>query len=290
MNHYEKAKILAIPGRDLRISAPHGFVAKFQKSLIGLLQNTENPHPSKFRYISKFNTLVIPSEVVHSSLFYPVINKISNHLRELLENEFVKGTKDIFLVGGFAESKYLQQELYDRFPNLNFVSPERAYLAVLKGALLFGERPNFLKGRKARYTYGTDLTVKYDPNKYPEDKIVINSNGQATVENVFDKVVCKGQEIEVDMEIERFYHALDDDQTHISIPLFCSDYKNPIFVTDESIRKEGVLQVELPSKPYKDEDSRWVRVLWRFGTTEINARATDENGFVKNSSWHYSHT
>jgi hypothetical protein len=50
------------------------------------------------------------------------------------------------------------------FPDKHIIIPEEAVLSVLKGAVLFGHKPDYIASRVMRVSYGTDVTVLFDPD------------------------------------------------------------------------------------------------------------------------------
>jgi archaeosine-15-forming tRNA-guanine transglycosylase len=50
----------------------------------------------------------------------------------------------------------IQDKIKSFFPSYRVIVPEDAELAVLKGAVLFGHKPDYIVARIARYTYGVE--------------------------------------------------------------------------------------------------------------------------------------
>jgi hypothetical protein len=65
--------------------------------------------------------------------------------------------------GGFSGCKILQDKIRSFFPNYHVIVPEDAELAVLKGAVLFGHKPDYIVARIARYTYGVSVMNDFNP-------------------------------------------------------------------------------------------------------------------------------
>jgi hypothetical protein len=59
------------------------------------------------------------------------------------------------------------------FPSQRVIVPEDSGLSVLKGAVLFGHKPDFISSRISRFTYGVKVAEKYDPEKYSERECVM---------------------------------------------------------------------------------------------------------------------
>jgi molecular chaperone DnaK (HSP70) len=62
--------------------------------------------------------------------------------------------KTILLVGGFSESKLLQEGIQRHFPSIAVRTPSEPSTAVVKGAVDFGHCPEKIRFRMSPYTYG----------------------------------------------------------------------------------------------------------------------------------------
>jgi hypothetical protein len=56
------------------------------------------------------------------------------------------------------------------FPNKRIIIPEEAGLSVLKGAVLFGHKPDYIASRVMRFSYGTDISVLFDPENHEQHR------------------------------------------------------------------------------------------------------------------------
>jgi molecular chaperone DnaK (HSP70) len=89
-----------------------------------------------------------------------IIGLISDVLKKMKGSNL----KMIVLVGGFSGCKIIQHEIQSSFPNHRVIVPEDAELSVLKGAVLFGHKPDYIVARIARYTYGVDTRRDFNPD------------------------------------------------------------------------------------------------------------------------------
>ena len=81
-------------------------------------------------------------------LFKPTIDRIKDHLKGLLQNPELFKVNTMLLVGGFADSTLLQQEIKKAFSRqVRVLVPDNASAAVVKGALLFGKQPGKITER-----------------------------------------------------------------------------------------------------------------------------------------------
>jgi hypothetical protein len=69
--------------------------------------------------------------------------------------------KTILLVGGFSESKLLQEGIQRHFPSIAVRTPSEPSTAVVKGAVDFGHCPEKIRFRMSPYTYGINMTIPF---------------------------------------------------------------------------------------------------------------------------------
>lgn len=72
------------------------------------------------------------------TLFDEICKQIVDYLKDLFMVSALKDVSCILLVGGFAESLMLQTAIKEAFKNV--IIPKEAGLAMLKGAVLFGQK------------------------------------------------------------------------------------------------------------------------------------------------------
>jgi molecular chaperone DnaK (HSP70) len=89
-------------------------------------------------------------------MFDPLIKKIIDLIKGQLAQQPNKECSAIMLVGGFSESKYLQDRIKKEFHNMvpNISVPSQPMIAVVKGGVQFGLRTETTVHRVLRRTYG----------------------------------------------------------------------------------------------------------------------------------------
>merc|ERR1712113_831611 len=136
-------------------------------------------------------------------LFMPTINKITNHVSNLLKE--VKA-QYIFVVGGFAESKILQEALKELEKNHEVetrpqvTSTLRPGLAICMGSVLFGLAPESITSRRSKYTYGCGTTTS-DIQGHPVHRIEKDKKGVPRVYKIFDRFIAVNQEVDTDFVV-----------------------------------------------------------------------------------------
>lgn len=202
-----------------------------------------------------------------------VCETIVDHVRYLLEKHKIE---TVLMVGGFSDSKFLQETMKKAFPNKTIVVPHDASLAVLKGAVLFGHNPSSIVSRVAKYTYGvnTSLPVEGEENVLDEKRIKI-IGGVKYKTDVFSKHVTKGANLEFDKaQHEMVYLPLLTNQTTIRFRVYKSSIENPKYVDDPECRPLGYINVDIPDT--SEGLDRKVRVRFIFGGTEIKVEGINE--------------
>ena len=219
------------------------------------------------------------------SFFEPLINKIIDKVKELLEETKQKAgyyPKFIFLVGGFGESPYLRQKIKKEFESneLIVLIPKRPLVSVVRGACMFGLNPFSITSRIAKKTYGISTLGIFDEKKHPLNKKVM-IDGEAFCENIFDPFVLKDDSVSVNQEIVKTYCPVRGAQTIMKIILYYTDKREVSYIDEEGVKKFGELIVNIGEKNQGIED-KLVTVSFLFGNTQIYIIAKNKNtGDVK---------
>ena len=214
------------------------------------------------------------------SFFEPLINKIINKVRDLLEETKKKAgyyPKFIFLVGGFGESPYLRQKIKKNFESneLIVLIPKRPLVSVVRGACMFGLNPFSITSRIAKRTYGISTLGIFDEKKHPLNKKVM-IDGEAFCENIFDTFVLKDDSVSVNQEIVKTYCPVRGAQTIMKIILYYTEKREVHYIDEEGVQKFGELIVNIGEKNQGIED-KLVTVSFLFGNTQIYIIAKNKN-------------
>jgi hypothetical protein len=76
------------------------------------------------------------------------------------------------------------------------IVPEDVELAVLKGAVLFGHKPDYIVARIARYTYGVECRNDFNPDIHEPGRCIV-VNGQKECDSIFDMYMKTGSVVEL---------------------------------------------------------------------------------------------
>ena len=207
---------------------------------------------------------------VFKDLFKHCREKIVDHVKNLMQNTDVQGTKTLLMVGGFSDSEMIQDVIQKAFPNYSVIIPEDAGLCVLKGAVIFGHRPIAITSRMSRYTYGINISPPYEATIHSADhKVVVG--GTERCRDVFKKYINEGEEIQVGEVRSGKHVTLSSHQTEMLLKIYASIKPNPVYVDEEGSEYLGQVVVKIPD----NEDKIRVEVKMMFGETELSVEAEE---------------
>ncbi|XP_052217069.1 heat shock 70 kDa protein 12A-like isoform X2 [Dreissena polymorpha] len=207
--------------------------------------------------------LGVDSSIMQSWYTDPV-SKMVNHISSILKEERIKDVDLIILVGGFAESPYIQQRIKVELPGKQLIVPGEAGLAVLKGAIMFGHKPDIISSRVMDYTYGIRVRSIYDEKKHPaERKVYID--GKWGVKRSFEIFVRANEDVNVGSKVT---HLTTPAREHSTITIYRTKDRDPTFTTDPGCEKLGKIEIERDKDiPLNEQETK---TTFMFGDTELH--------------------
>ena len=271
---FETKKRAAKPGNatGINLSLSLQFVRKFEKHSGEEIE--ERIRKKKHLGVKCSNGMLRISGETMQGFHSEIITKIMDHLECIFDEANSSDISKIFVVGGFADSAYLQELFMLEFGRkATILIPEEAGMAVMKGAVLFGHDTSAITSRIARYHYGVPGCPKFDPAKHdPARKISVQGKDRI---DIITPYVRKGQRISAEEVIEHTRYPLSADKDTVSFFLLCTSVDGIEDPKHPSITKLAKITVVSPiTKVAKD---RKVKVSLRFGGTDILFRAVDVN-------------
>jgi len=183
----------------------------------------------------------------------------------------------VILAGGFSNSSIVLNDIQKFFDKVPVVRPEEAELTVLRGAVLYGLKPNQIIRRISRRTYGIRSTRPIKAGD-PEHLLFVDSDGKKSCEGVFDTLVTIDESVHIDHKIEKTYIPVMHDSREMVLLFYGSKEKIVRYCDDIGVYKIGKLTIQIPNNI--DLNQREVKVEISFGntTTEVQAKnkATDK--------------
>lgn len=222
--------------------------------------------------ISKDYLCLGPSTMTR--LFAPAIASIVRHLKALLQKQQLRGVKLLFLVGGFSESPLLQARIREEFKNkYGILIPHDAQTAVVKGAVMFGKRPDIVVERCLSETYGTDICQNFIPSLHKREKLVF-IEGEAMCKDIFSVLAREDEKVKRGEYKKTFqYSPVRASQTKIGFSFFTSCNPDVRYITDAGVRKlPGYFVVNSPDTSKGTERSIELRLYFE---TELKVVGVD---------------
>lgn len=205
---------------------------------------------------------------IFKKLFERSCENVVAHVKNIIHRLYLHDLKVIVMVGGYSESLMLQHYITKNFPQIKIVIPIEANTAILKGALIYGHKPELITKRVLKYTYGVVARIPFDPRKHPPSRRIVIDK-EHLCENAFDKHVEKGEIVTVgEAQIQKSYLAFSG-LSKVNILLYASECKDPQYVDELGCTQIGVLSIDMD--PFAV--NREILVSFTFSGTEIFVEA-----------------
>ncbi|XP_070540285.1 enolase-phosphatase E1-like isoform X2 [Ptychodera flava] len=275
---FEARKRNASPWKNnpLNVSLPFSFIDYYKKyTKTSTVENAVKKYSKKDIKWSSQGMLRFTPEAMRT-LFTPTLHHICGEIEVVLKKPGLDNINYLFLVGGFAESPLLQDEVRRAFSdNVRVIIPQDVGLTILKGAVLYGIDPNVVRVRRSPLTYGVGVLNKFVQGKHPEAKL-IEKDGVSWCTDIFDEFVIADQPIAVGETVTRSYTPAKPNQKSTVINIYCTDKQRAMFITDEGIKKCGTLHIDMSDSTYMQMPRRReIQISMQFGDTEIKVSALD---------------
>ena len=100
------------------------------------------------------------------------IDMTIRHINGILAEPKMKDVNTVLLVGGFGESKLVQEAVTTAVGGRTVIIPDEAGLIVLKGAVMFGHQPGLVSHRCVKYTYGYGVRSPFDETGEDDNRFI----------------------------------------------------------------------------------------------------------------------
>lgn len=112
----------------------------------------------------------------------------------MLQNEEADGVSLIIVVAGFSRCPLFRTTIEAAFSKQKIIIPYESELSILKGAVIFGHKPEIIAERVSKFTYGFSKRKKVDPKIHDKHHQVL-VNGVEKCCRVFDPIIHKYERI-----------------------------------------------------------------------------------------------
>lgn len=208
------------------------------------------------------------------SIFKKNVQPILNILSKTIESNKQNGEISlIILAGGLAENELLQEMMKKCFSAIKIIVAEPAYLAVLKGAVLFGCNPQIINPRKTRYTYGFSSCTAFVESKHDIKRKIISDYGEPLCTGIFDVIIKKSESVMLGDVTTKTYVTIRKQQKFMSFTLYSSVSDNPLHADDPGCMAIDKYGFEIPQP---SDDTHSIKVECTFCDTELKINIIDE--------------
>ena len=269
MNEFEGKKqgFRMLEGRMTNIRYPASFATLAEQNTIKERYDGNDIRLRRNEYIC------ISPNIMEVKLFAPVLSDIKDHLKRLHERTKALNVKTMLLVGGFADSPILQNEIKNEFSkDFRVLVPRNAAIAVVQGAVLFGKNPAKITERVMSTTYGADCSRNFDKKIHPSSKRFL-ADGRPMCRDLFNCFVKEDEVARSGHTVRKMYTPLHANDTQFTYGFYAAKNPECKFITDEGVTKIGSVTVKSPDT--SKGLSRNIEVSMHFGGTEIVATAVD---------------
>lgn len=238
-------------------------------------------HKSKYGGSVKIfrDKLRIPIDM-YRQLHQKLCEEIILEIRKMLQDNELTHISAFFLVGGLAESEFVQQFIKDAFPEMQILMSYEPADAVRKGALQIWLKYNpypVISTRVSRYTYGIRVQPLFDESIHdPAKRFYLD--GVLRCMDVFDVFVRSGESVS-DSKVLREVNTIRKMQKYVEITVVSSTQQNPKYVDEPECFILGSLTLFVDDAP----KGRAIKVAVDFSGTEMAVEAEDKetNKMVK---------
>jgi hypothetical protein len=222
--------------------------------------------------------IVIPADELHTifeKVVSAVISSVAEQLNKMRTVAGTSGGEIAILVGGFAESPYLQSRLRE-FLNGDGVqmhTPFRPAVAVMTGATHFAYDPSVIRARRSPLTYGKGVLRPFRKWTDPAAKLELDDSGDEWCKDRFDVFVENNEAIETDECRRSTTIPLRAEYRDLWIEIFATRDTDPVYTTDSGVASLADLTVSLAGSMHLARENRKVEVRMYFGDTRIRVEA-----------------
>ncbi|XP_035673083.1 heat shock 70 kDa protein 12B-like [Branchiostoma floridae] len=172
-------------------------------------------------------------------------------------------------------SAVLQKAIREEFQNkYRILVPADPEMAIVKGAVMFGDSPKIIQTRISARTYGVDACGTFKEGVHPLSKKFTTSTGRVRCRDIFEILVRMDEALRIGESKTFKFHPIEPDHTEITFDFYVTQAKNPKFVDDEGVIREGC-SITVSSPDTTKGTERDIELKIKFGGTEITATAID---------------
>ena len=209
----------------IAIQLPFAFMQVYRAKLQRSIQQLNDPRVQLYEM-----TLYLAYTKVEE-FFRPFVDGMVWCVSETLESIDVK-IDTIYLVGDFGGSCYFYDTIKERLGTAyKYIVPMDPDFAVVRGAVLFHQKPHIVQARRADATYGIRASIPFIEGVHEEDYKWVDEDGETQCENIFSTIVERGDLLSADEVVVMKCKPTAAHQRRMHIDIFCSSERDVWYTT-----------------------------------------------------------
>jgi hypothetical protein len=222
--------------------------------------------------------IVIPADelrAVFEKAVGAIIEAVAEQLRHMRSAARRSRGEIAVLVGGFAESPYLQTRLRDYLDGegVQLHIPPRPSVAVMTGAAHFAYDPSVIRSRRSPLTYGINAMSPFRKGIDPDSKLATDDDGIDWCGDKFGVLVRRDEAIGPDeCRTCTFGGPLRESYADIWVQIVATKDTNPTYTTDPGVDEMASIAMPYGSAMSLPRKQRHVQARLYFGDTRIRVQ------------------
>ena len=210
-------------------------------------------------------------------LFEPVVSEIIARTEQSLARPECHSIQTILLVGGFANSTFLFDEVKDAFAPKDIIvlKSSTPLLSVLKGAVLYAQKRDVIRSRKMAQSIGIKISQKYDKHVHDLSEVE-DVEGQLLCRKIFHPFIRINDNVKAGSTVTHNLRPASAISSTCKVDVYASGSSDVKYVTDQGCYKLGEIIIDNPSLANPNFYG-FISVVMDFSGTDIKVLAFSQN-------------
>ena len=217
--------------------------------------------------------VVLPYSTIYN-LYKPTLFKITTLIKSILSKPSCRCITMVLLVGGFAESSLLYEEVRDSINQVHTsIEVKRSttpIFSVVKGAVIFGQNKEIIRSRVMKQSVGVEACIEFVEDEH-DRKYLKESGGEKYCERAFFPLVKANESVYIGMPAKHLFRPLTDEQKICTVSLYESRKENVKYIDEEGCTSMGKIDICIPK--CTSDLSREIQLIIDFAKTEYDVSA-----------------
>ena len=214
-------------------------------------------------------------------LFEPVVSQIIARIEQSLARPECRRIQTILLVGGFANSHFLFEEVKDAFTSkdMTVLKSSTPMLSVLKGAVLYAQKRDVIRSRKMGLSIGIKISQRYDKAIHDPSEVE-EVEGRLLCRKVFHPFTRVNDDVKAGTTVSYKFRPASTVSSTCKVDVYASNSNHIKYVTDEGCYKLGEMTIDNPSLGNQNYCG-FILVVMDFSGTDFKVLAYSEDTQIK---------